>query len=206
MTRPRLEHVQRTIGPDEPMPAGPVRSMLGPEDFAAYLAERAQKSRTCPVDRISGLDGFLTAILIGPRFLDPRDWIAVITGKAALSARETTREHRAVQAIAAHYNRVSIALSETPEAYRPLFDNDPLIGVETIWWFLGFRNGRDLARDAWVPVDDPTSPAYRFYDEMTDALSTMPVTAETAKRAAHAVIGLRNSFRDARNRSHRQSR
>jgi yecA family protein len=148
MTRPTLERVQRTIGPDEPLPPMPVRPMLGPEDFAAYLAERAKKSRLCPVDRTSGLDGFLTAILIGPKFLDPRDWIASITGEAALSAPETTREHLAIQAIVAHHNRISTTLSETPDAYRPLFDRDPRLGIETTWWLVGFARGRDLASRA----------------------------------------------------------
>jgi uncharacterized protein len=206
MTRPTLQRVQRTIGPDEPLPPMPVRPMLGPEDFAAYLAERAKKSRLCPVDRTSGLDGFLTAILIGPKFLDPRDWIASISGEAALSAPETTREHLAIQAIVAHHNRISTTLSEAPNDYRPLFDRDPRLGIETTWWLVGFARGRDLASRAWGAVRDTQSQACRLHDELGDALCASPAPDDVAEKVAGSIIGLRNFFRDKRSRSQRRKR
>ena len=203
MTRPTLERVERRIGPDEPLPPTPVRPRLGPDDFAAYLAERARTSRLCPVDRISSLDGFLTAILIGPKFLDPRKWIASITGEAALSAPETTREHMAVQAIVAHHNRISAAHSEAPETYRPLFEVDPQGVADPVSWFGGFTRGRDLARRAWAPVDDPTTPEYRLYKAIDDALRPRPLPKNATARVADAVIGLRAFFKDRRYRSRR---
>ena len=206
MTRPTLERVERRIGPDEPLPPTPVRPRLGPDDFAAYLAERARTSRLCPVDRISSLDGFLTAILIGPKFLDPRDWIASITGEAALSAPETTREHLAIQAIVAHHNRISTTLSEAPETYRPLFDVYPLLGLETTYWLIGFTRGRDLAKRAWSVVHDPNSPAYRLDEDLGEALCPMPPPEDAAERTARAIIGLRTFFQDKRHRSRRKSR
>lgn len=206
MTRPPLERVVRRIGPDEPMPPTPIRPMLGPADFAVYLAERARTSRLCPVDRISALDGFLTAILIGPKFLDPRDWIASITGEAALSAPEGTRDHLAVQAIVAHHNRISTTLSEAPETYRPLFEVDPVIGLETTYWLVGFVRGRDLAKRAWSAVHDPSSPACRLDADLGDALCPVPPPEDAAEKAARAVIGLQSFFQEKRYRSRRRSR
>jgi uncharacterized protein len=48
---------------------------------------------------MSGLDGYLTALIIGPRFIDPRQWIPELTGPDALNLPMETIEHRAVQTI-----------------------------------------------------------------------------------------------------------
>lgn len=34
---------------------------------------------------MSGLDGYLTALIIGPKFIDPRQWIPLLTGAEANS-------------------------------------------------------------------------------------------------------------------------
>jgi uncharacterized protein len=69
--------------------------------------------------RHEGLDGYLTALIIGPRFVDPRQWIPDLTGPEALNLPAETTEHRAVQAIVAEYNRISASLAETPKDHRP---------------------------------------------------------------------------------------
>ncbi|TIX80203.1 MAG: UPF0149 family protein, partial [Mesorhizobium sp.] len=39
-----------------------------------------------PVFGMDGLDGYLTALIIGPRFIDPRQWIPLFAGEQALIA------------------------------------------------------------------------------------------------------------------------
>ena len=99
--RPKLE---------EPIPVPPPRPMLDPVALEAFL-------RTCrpsvTVLSIEGLDGYLAALLIGPKFIDPRLWMARLFGEAALLADADTQEHLAIQAVAHHHNRLS-ALQADP--------------------------------------------------------------------------------------------
>ena len=55
-------------------------------------ARPIQVNRVAPVSNISGPDGYIAAIMIGPKSIDPRDWIGAIAGADALVAAEGTRE------------------------------------------------------------------------------------------------------------------
>ncbi|MBP2449462.1 yecA family protein [Rhizobium leguminosarum] len=94
------------------------RPKLDDEAFEAFIMGRRKAS---PIWSMSGLDGYLTALIIGPKFIDPRKWIPELTGPDALNLPMETTEHRAVQTIVAEYNRIAASLSETPEDHRPRF-------------------------------------------------------------------------------------
>ncbi|MFQ6186658.1 UPF0149 family protein, partial [Sinorhizobium meliloti] len=94
------------------------RPKLDDEAFEAFIRARRPAS---PIWSMSGLDGYLTALIIGPKFIDPRKWIPELTGPDALNLPMETTEHRAVQTIVAEYNRISASLSETPKDHRPRF-------------------------------------------------------------------------------------
>ena len=53
------------------------RPKLDDEAFEAFIRARRPVS---PIWSMSGLDGYLTALIIGPRFIDPRQWIPELTG------------------------------------------------------------------------------------------------------------------------------
>jgi uncharacterized protein len=46
--------------------------MLDDAAFEAFVNKRRPHA---PVFSMDGLDGYLTALIIGPRFIDPRQWI-----------------------------------------------------------------------------------------------------------------------------------
>lgn len=119
--RPRLTRETRRIGPWEPMPAPAERPRLGDAALAAYLRARGAASA---VGSLGGLDGYLAAVVVGPRFVDPRVWLADLAGEAAMMAPEGTEGSLAVQAVVHHFNRISITLSDAPGLYRPRFDTD----------------------------------------------------------------------------------
>lgn len=96
-------------------PAAP-RPMLDASDLEAYLRARG---RVAPVSRLDALDGYLTAVLIGPKFIDPSIWLGQLLGERALLAAEETREHLAIQAVAHHHNRLSETMAQFPNLYRP---------------------------------------------------------------------------------------
>ncbi len=80
------------------------RPKLDDAAFEAFIRGRRPAS---PIWSMSGLDGYLTALIIGPKFIDPRKWIPELTGPDALNLPMETTEHRAVQTIVAEYNRIS---------------------------------------------------------------------------------------------------
>jgi hypothetical protein len=87
--------------------APPLR--LDDETFEAFMRGR----RPLPAVRtMPSLDGYLTALIIGPKF-DPRQWIPLLTGAEALNAPMETTKHQAVETIVAKYNRISASLAET---------------------------------------------------------------------------------------------
>ena len=91
------------------------RPKLDDEAFEAFIRARRPVS---PIWSMSGLDGYLTALIIGPRFIDPRQWIPELTGPDALNLPMETTEHRAVQTIVAEYNRTHPVVQSDREQRR----------------------------------------------------------------------------------------
>jgi hypothetical protein len=118
------------------------RPKLDDQAFEAFMRSRRPAS---PIWSMSGLDGYLTALIIGPKFIDPRQWIPELTGPEALDLPMETTEHRAVQTIVAEYNRISASLAETPKDHRPGSPGSmirPLIhstGTSAFCWQQGTR-------------------------------------------------------------------
>jgi uncharacterized protein len=50
----------------------PARPKLDDQAFEAFIRGRRPPS---PIWSMSGLDGYLTAFIIGSKFIDPRQWI-----------------------------------------------------------------------------------------------------------------------------------
>lgn len=58
------------------------RPKLDDKAFEAFIRARRPVS---PIWSMSGLNGYLTALIIGPKFIDPRQWIPELTGPEALN-------------------------------------------------------------------------------------------------------------------------
>lgn len=72
------------------------RLMLEEEDFLAFLRQRRLHPPACDAET---LNGYLTALIIGPRFIDPRQWIPLFVGDAAMMASEEAPEVQALQSL-----------------------------------------------------------------------------------------------------------
>lgn len=77
---------RRSKGPVAARPAAaysvpPSRPMLDDAAFETFLHKRRPHP---PVFGMDGLDGYLTTLIIGPRFIDPRQWIPLFAGEQAL--------------------------------------------------------------------------------------------------------------------------
>ena len=70
---------------------------------------------------MSLIDGLIAALVAGPVFVDPREWLPLIFAGRLPALDDGTPEHLAVNTIFNRYNEVSATLPDHPSAYRPIF-------------------------------------------------------------------------------------
>ncbi len=99
---------------------------------------------------MSSIDGMIAALVAGPSFVPPEEWLPHIFGGKMPKAEPGTVETRAVQTIFNRYNEVATILSERPGDYRPIFmvDNDGSLFVRH--WVVGFMLGVGLRGTRWA--------------------------------------------------------
>ena len=150
------------------------------------------------------LDGYLTAILIGPKFIDPRLWLGRLLGEPALIADADTREHLALQAVVHHHNRLSTTLSELPDHYRPMVKPHRGGGIDLLDWGLGFISGIELAPRPWKKVTDPRQPGRALFEPiLTLTIGSRAAPPSAAEEVARAVLDIRQLFQEQRRKSMR---
>ena len=128
---------------------------------------------TLPADgtmTLDGMDGYLTALLVGPPLFDklaPSDWIPVIWGGDAEPApapfQSNQKRKRTTVLVLRHLRSIEAALaSPNPDAWEPVFSVADVPGsdgeelADATDWCLGFLAATDLAPDAWRSLfDDP---------------------------------------------------
>ena len=125
------------------------RKMLDESHFVEILQKRRPQP---PAFTMDGLDGYLTALIVGPRFIDPRKWIPLFVGDTALMAPEETVKARALQTLVAAYNAISTGLAETPDVWRPRLAPRDNGTFDPFFWWTGFLAGTDFAPRLWRPV------------------------------------------------------
>jgi uncharacterized protein len=118
---------------------------------------------------IEGMDGYLTALLVGPPLLDTlqtADWLpAVWGGDATEPGRENhpfasgKQRKRAVVLVLRHLQSLRLLLRDNPQGWEPIFSvaeegDDELVSAED--WCMGFLQAVDLAPEVWSPVFDDT--------------------------------------------------
>ena len=124
---------------------------------------------TLPADgsmTLDGMDGYLTALLVGPPLLGElasSDWIPLIwggdveAGSPAPFASNQKRKRATVQVLR-HLRSIEAALTDAPDTWEPVFSVAELPGTQgeeladATDWCLGFLVATDLAPDAWAPL------------------------------------------------------
>ena len=113
---------------------------------------------------IDSLDGYLTAVAIGPITLMPSQWLPVIWGPHPDDAPEFESKEQAQRImglIIRHFNGIVETLENDPDSLAPVFGEqqfpgDPHRYLDASPWALGFMQCLDLCRSAWQPLfDDP---------------------------------------------------
>lgn len=100
---------------------------------------------------ISAIDGMIAALVAGPAFVHPDEWLPIIFAGRVPAAIEGTPEHLAVNTIFNRYNEVSNTLADKPQTYRPMFLNHEGAVVVSDW-AAGFMLAVGKRTDAWTNI------------------------------------------------------
>ncbi|MFM0334908.1 UPF0149 family protein [Paraburkholderia fungorum] len=111
---------------------------------------------------IVGLDGYLTAIAIGPTTLALSDWLPRVWGPSEDHAPEfesDAQAQRILELMLRHLNDILWRFEFDEDGFEPLFDivdfpDGPVGFAESDEWVMGFMHGIALCRQDWQPLFD----------------------------------------------------
>lgn len=105
---------------------------------------------------ISMLDGFLTALAVGPNTLPPSQWMPIIWG-GPMTWESREQAERIMGYVFRHANDILFYLRDEPETFEPLlYEREhegrkvPIIDE----WCTGFVKGIAIDEEAWQPLMD----------------------------------------------------
>jgi uncharacterized protein len=110
---------------------------------------------------LDALDGFMTAIVIGPDTILPSEWMPHVwssSGDSESPVFDSDKQaERIIGLITRMMNALAHQLEEGPEDYAPLpnlttFDNDDTQRKAARLWCLGFIEGINLRSASWAPL------------------------------------------------------
>lgn len=108
---------------------------------------------------IATLNGFMTAIVCGPKTIMPSEWMRWVwdmeRGEDAPEFKDQAQAQRILGLIMRHMNDIAETLHQAPEQYEPLLmenpnGGDPIPILDE--WCSGFMKGVKLDPEGWLPV------------------------------------------------------
>lgn len=205
------------------MPVTPDDSLTHPlseaelNELDRFLASAATSDQTMMVD---ALDGYLTALALGPVEVEVDKWLPGIWGPDDGHAPEfktETQAQRIRALIVRHGNGIRWSLNYDPDDIDSIFDTASYQDksreyLDGEMWAYGFLQGIALVRDAWQPLFDDAGamealmPIYILgADEQTPeqkALSNTPAKREALTEQIPASIGALWRFWHPEHRPH----
>lgn len=107
---------------------------------------------------ISMLDGFLTAVVIGPENMMPSRWFPIVYGETEndeMVWESAEKMQRILELIMRLYNSISQAFQADPPEFAPLLAINTVAGKEyTVLdeWCAGFMAAIGLDPESWLPL------------------------------------------------------
>ncbi len=123
---------------------------------------------------MSEIDGLLTAVVIGPVFPPPLQWLPLIwggNGEPEFSSQ--AQAGRIIGLLMQHMNSLSCQLQEAADEFEPMLlvdlneDKKPVTIADH--WCTGFMAGVNLNTDAWQEVEELLLPVVMFASEPGNA-------------------------------------
>lgn len=101
---------------------------------------------------ISDLDGFLTAVAIGPELIKPSEWLPVIWRNESPKLQSDQQAEQITGIIFGRYNEILKSVAAGLEYIEPWFWEDQDGNVIAMDWCEGFFEGVELRGDPWLPL------------------------------------------------------
>ncbi len=130
---------------------------------------------------LSDLDGFLTAVAIGPDRIKPSEWLPRIWGDETPEFLSEEEANRVIGTILGRYNQIITQLRDDPGSYQPLIRQNEHGQVIARDWVAGFMDGVALRFHGWQAL--LKSKEYRndfapIAVHLTDAQGNSPLNPE----------------------------
>lgn len=152
------------------------------DELSQFLESDQVSDETLMID---ALDGYLTAIAIGPTNLPADLWLSRLWGpdeKYAPQFASPEKAQHIYQLIIRHYNGIITTLQGNPDAAAPLFetimteDNEEYFDPEM--WAYGFMEGVNLCRHDWQPLFDDDDGFEALYPILVLGMDELPAEME----------------------------
>ncbi|MCK9200527.1 MAG: UPF0149 family protein [Gallionella sp.] len=129
------------------------------KELDSFLLSNLTSDETMMLDT---LDGYLTALVIGPVSLKPSLWLPAVWGPKVSDepAFETMEQAQHIlDLILRHMKGIMDSLRRDPDAHEPVFDTlvyegNPREYADGEMWAHGFMTGIALSKKAWQPFFD----------------------------------------------------
>ena len=151
--------ISHSINPNQLLPLSEEEM----DELDSFLMSEAASDETMSIDT---LDGYLTAIVIGPTTLDFGQWFSGIWGPKKEDAPDFESMEEAqhiIDLIIRQMNGIVSEFEDDPDDFAPIFNtvvypDNPREYTDAEMWAYGFMCGIDLCRKDWQPFfDDPNS-------------------------------------------------
>jgi uncharacterized protein len=103
---------------------------------------------------LSDLDGFLTAIVIGPDLIKPSEWLPVVWGGESPEFSDDAQATTILGAVLGRYNEIAQSLAKIPPEIDPILweaNGGVVIAGD---WAEGFLDAMDLRSREWMEMLD----------------------------------------------------
>lgn len=142
------------------------------EVIAEFLAREGSEDSVS----VSELDGFLTAVVIGPELIPPSEWLPLAFGDELPAFENQEQAQRVLGAVMARYNEIIHSLNDDPPTFAPV------LWESTGEWAVGFMIGVGLREKAWRPFlrlrrhQEMMAPIFALLPEAAEELGDMPIS------------------------------
>jgi len=118
------------------------------------LADWLTLRRTGITDVVE-LEGFLTALVVGPNTLSPTLWLPKVWGGRTPKFKDVAELNRFMALVIALYNEIALTFDQAPQTFRPTFyeskfEKRRVVIVDE--WCSGFLKGMRLDAQGWKPL------------------------------------------------------
>lgn len=118
------------------------------------LGDWLMRRRTGITDVVE-LEGFLTALVIGPNTVSPTLWLPKVWGGRTPKFKDLAEMNRFVALVMGLFNDIALTFDQAPQTFRPTFyesrvERRRVVIVDE--WCFGFLKGMRLDARGWKPL------------------------------------------------------